>query len=83
MSDRKHRNPASAIAILLLSLTLVGTSAMPSAAWARPGGSHHESNQGEVHKNTFWAKVVKLIKIHIVRPVTVVTDGGSSGSTCR
>ena len=79
MSDRKHQNRARVIAILLLSLTLAGTPALSSTAWAWPGGSHHESNHGEQYKN-FWAKVIQYIKIHFVKPVT---SGGSSGPTCN
>jgi hypothetical protein len=78
MSDRKHRNRARVIAILLLSLTLAGTPAVSSAAWAWPGASHHESTHGESFK-TFWAKIIEYIKIHFVRPVS---GGGNSSPTC-
>ena len=79
MSDRKDRNRPRAIAILLLSLTLVGTPAVSSIGWARPGATHHESNHGESYK-PFWAKIIQFIRIHFVRPVT--GGGGNSGPTC-
>jgi hypothetical protein len=81
MSIRNKRT--ASIATLLLVMTFVTVAAIPDAAWARPGGSHHESNQGEVFKPGFWEKVVKLIKVYIQHPITIVPGGGSSSPVCH
>ena len=85
MTRSMPRKRYGKVAVVLIALALAGPVAIPGDAWARPAGSH-ESNQGEMHKVAagFWAKFVKVIKVHIVRPiVVVVTDGGSSSPTCR
>jgi hypothetical protein len=81
MSIRNRRAPS--LAILLILLAFVTVTVVPDVAWARPGGSHHESNQGEVFKAGFWAKFVKLIKAHIERAIIVIPGGGSSGPVCH
>ena len=82
MSKLRLRVAYGTIAVLL-ALSVVTFTAIPTEAWARPGGSHHESNQGEVYKHSFWMKVVKAIKVHIVRPVTEVVSGGESSTVCQ
>jgi hypothetical protein len=80
----KHRRRfAFSITAVLLALSLVTFTAIPTEAWARPGGSHHESNQGEVYKRGIWEKVVTAVKVHIVRPVTQAVSGGSSSPVCH
>ena len=72
-----RRQIAFSITAVLLALSLIAFTAIPTEAWAKP--SHHESNQGEVHKNgRFWERVVAAVRVHIVRPVTEVVTGGSS-----
>lgn len=78
----KYRQRAAFTAVFL-ALSLVTFAAIPTEAWARPAGSHHESNQGEVYKPSFWMKVVKTVKVHIVRPVTEFVSGGDSSPGCH
>jgi hypothetical protein len=76
------KNQYRRIAIVLLAaLGLVSMVAIPADAWAR--GSHHESNHGELYKPGFWAQVVNVIKVHIVRPAAAIAGGASSGASCR
>jgi hypothetical protein len=83
MSKRKRRT-AFGIAAVLLALNVAAFTAVPTEAWARPGGSHHESNQGEVFKHqSFWKKVIAAILVHIVRPVTHPGGDDGSGPVCR
>jgi hypothetical protein len=82
MSKLRQRAASSTPAVLL-ALSILTSAAIPTEAWARPGGSHHESNQGEVYKHSFWTMVVKAIKVHIVRPVTEVVSGGNSSTVCH
>jgi hypothetical protein len=81
--SKLRRRAASSTAAVFLALSLVTFAAIPTEAWARPGGSHHESNQGEVYKSSFWTKVVKALKVHIVRPVTEVVSAGGSSPVCH
>ena len=81
--SKLRRRAAFSFTAVFLALSLVTSAAIPTEAWARPGGSHHESNQGEVYKHGFWTKVVKAIKVHIVRPVTEVVSGGNSSPGCH
>jgi hypothetical protein len=82
MSSCNKRAPF--LATLLLAVALVTVTAVPDSAWARPGGSYNESNQGEVYKqHGFWAKFVQLIKAHIQRPITIISGGGSSSPVCH
>jgi hypothetical protein len=81
--SKLRRRAAFSYTVGFLALTLVTFAAIPTEAWARPGGSHHESNQSEVYKHGFWMKVVKAIKVHIVHPVTEVVSGGDSSYVCR
>jgi hypothetical protein len=81
--SKLRRRAAFSFTAVFLALSLVTFAAIPTEAWARPGGSHHESNQGEVYKHGFWTKVVKAIKVHIVRPVTEVVSGGNSSPVCH
>jgi len=78
--SKLRRRAASSTTAVLLALCLVTSAAIPTEAWARPGGSHHESNQNEVYKHSFWTKVVKA---HIVRPVTEIVTGGGSSPVCH
>ena len=74
-----RRQIAFSITAVLLALSLIAFSAIPTEAWAKPGSSHHESNQGEIHKNVgFWTRVVAAVRVHIVRPVTEVVTGSST-----
>jgi hypothetical protein len=87
MSKLRQRATSSTTAVFL-ALSLLTSAANPTEAWARPGGSHHESNQGEVYKPSsdrpsFWTKVVKAVQAHIVRPVTEVVTGGDSSPVCH
>jgi hypothetical protein len=75
------KNQYRRIAIVLLALGLVAMVAIPADARAR--GSHHESNHGELYKPGFWAQVVNVIKVHIVRPAAAIAGGASSGASCR
>jgi hypothetical protein len=81
----QHKRKLSGAAVVVLALALAAMlAAVPSSASARPGGSHHESNQGEVHKPGWsWAKIVRAVKISITRPVKVIVPGGSSSPTCK
>lgn len=79
----KLRRAAFSYTVVFLALSLVTFAALPTEAWARPSGSHHESNQGEVYKPSVWMKIVKAIKAHIVRPVAEVVSGGDSSPGCR
>ena len=81
--SKLRRRAAFSYTVGFLALSLVTFAAIPTEAWARPGGSHHESNQSEVYKHGFWMKVVKAIKVHIVHPVTEVVSGGDSSYVCR
>lgn len=81
MATRIPKNQYRGAAIVLLALALVTLVAIPADAWAR--SSHHESNQGELYKPGFWAQVVKVIKVHLVRPATAIAGGTSSSSSCR
>jgi hypothetical protein len=81
--SKLRRRAAFNYTAVFLALSLVTSAAIPTEAWARPGSSHHESNQGEVYKHNFWMKVVKAIKMHIVRPVTEVVSGGNSSPVCH
>jgi hypothetical protein len=81
--SKLRRRAAFSYTAIFLALSLVTFAAIPTEAWARPGGSHHESTQGEVYKHSFWAKVMKAIKVHIVRPVTEVVSGGDSSPVCH
>lgn len=81
--SKLRRRAASSTTAVLLALCLVTSAAIPTEAWARPGGSHHESNQNEVYKHSFWTKVVKAVKAHIVRPVTEIVTGGGSSPVCH
>jgi hypothetical protein len=78
-----RRRAAFSYTAVFLALSLVTFAAIPTDAWARPSGSHHESNQGEVYKHSFWMKVVKAIRAHIVRPVAEVVSGGDSSPVCH
>lgn len=87
MSKLRRRVAFSTTAVLL-AFSLVTFAALPTEAWARSGNSHHESNQGEIYKPSidkpsFWAKVVKAVRVHIVRPVTEVVTGGGSSPVCH
>jgi hypothetical protein len=82
MSKFRLRGAFRTIAVLL-ALSVVTFTAIPTEAWARPAGSHHESNQGEVYKQSFWTMVVKAVRVHIVRPVTEVVAGGGSSPVCH
>jgi hypothetical protein len=77
-----RRQIAFSITAVLLALSLIAFTAIPTEALAKPAGSHHESNQGEVHKNGIVARILVAVRAHIIRPVTqVVTGGGSSPSS--
>jgi len=85
-----RRQIAFSITAVVLALSLITFTAIPTEAWAKPGGSHHESNQGEVHKNGgFWTRVVAAVRVHIVRPLTEVvtaessSTGGGSSPVCH
>jgi hypothetical protein len=80
------RRAAFSVAAFVFALSLVIIAVAPTEAWARPGGSHHESNQGETYKKpkaTTWQVVVKVVKVYIVRPVTEVVTGGDSSPVCH
>ena len=81
--SKLRRQAAFSYTAVFLAMSLVTFAAPPTEAWARSGGPHHESNQGEVYKPTFWMKIVKAMKVHIVRPVTEVVSGGDSSPVCH
>ena len=81
--SKLRRRAAFSFTAVFLALSLVTFTAIPTDAWARPGGSHHESNQGEVYKTSLWTKVVRVVKVHIVRPMAEVVSGVGSSTVCR
>jgi len=79
----QHSRKPSGAAVVVLTLALATIAAYPRPALAKGGGSHHESNHGEVYKSWSWTQVVRAVISHIKRPIKVIIPGDNSGPTCR
>jgi hypothetical protein len=81
--SKVRRQAAFSTTAVVLALSLITFAAVPTEAWARPGSSYHESNQGEVDKSSLWTKIMKALKVHIVRPVAEAATGRGSSPVCH
>jgi hypothetical protein len=84
------RTKGKFIRALLACAFLAASASIAPPASAATGGYHHESTQGEKfqkkHENKrFWKHVMRLIKIHVVKPVQDTADEIVNGpsTTCK
>ena len=67
-------------AVFLTFLALATASSAPSAEARLDGGSHHETNRGEKNAYSFWAHILKAVKVFILH--TMRTGGSGPTRTC-
>jgi hypothetical protein len=68
-------------AVFLTFLALAATSFAPSAEARLDGGYHHESNHGDKNAYSFWAHIVKAVKVFILHH-SIGLGGSGPSHTC-
>ena len=82
MLRRDRKLPQYMLAAAFLTfLALAGTSFAPSAEARLDGGHHYESSHSEKNAYSFWAQVLKAVKVFILRHAAGIGGSGPS-HTC-
>jgi len=81
MLRRDRKLPQYMLAAAFLAFLALGaTSFAPSAEARLDGGDHHENSHSEKNTHSFWAHIIKAVRLFILHPIGI---GGSGPShTC-